>query len=44
MPKGDKLRLLLDHCLRHEQMDVLLGAVRQVNPAQYRKYAGQLNG
>jgi hypothetical protein len=42
MGKGDKIQRLLEHCLRHGQMDELLARVQQRNPAQYRRFAERL--
>jgi hypothetical protein len=42
MSKSDKVLRLLDYCIRREQVEVLLVAVQQANPAQYRRFEGQL--
>ena len=42
MSKRDKIQRLMDHCLRHAQMDDLLAQVRQRNPNQYARYEAQL--
>ena len=39
MSKGDKILLLLDYCVRREQMEALLAAVQKANPVQYRRCA-----
>ena len=42
MSKKQKIQLLLDYCIRHEQVEELLAAVRKANPAQYDKRASGL--
>ena len=42
MTKPQMVQLLLDYCIRHEQVEVLLAAVQKANPAQYRRFEGQL--
>jgi hypothetical protein len=42
MSKGQKIQRLLDYCLRREQVEDLLAAVRETNPAQYRRYESSL--
>jgi hypothetical protein len=44
MSKGQKIQRLLDYCLRREQVDDLLAAVREANPVQYRRYEEKLQG
>jgi len=42
MSKGEKIRRLLDYCVRREQVETLLAQVRQGNPAQYARFEEQL--
>ena len=42
MSKGDKILRLLDHCIRHEQIEALLAAVQRANPTQYERFEDQL--
>ena len=42
MSKGDKIQRLLDHCVRHAQVEKLLDVVRERNPAQYGRFAPRL--
>jgi hypothetical protein len=42
MSKRDKIQRLLDHCLRHAQVESMLAQVRQRNPVQYARFARQL--
>jgi hypothetical protein len=44
MSKGQKIQRLLDYCLRREQVEDLLAAVREANPAQYRRFEERLKG
>ena len=44
MSKGQKIQQLLDHCIRREQIPALLAEVQARNPAQYRRFAGQVGG
>jgi|GEM_PF-1192799 len=42
MSKTDKVLRLLDYCIRREQVEALLAAVRKANPAQFAKRATEL--
>lgn len=42
MSKRDKIRRLLDYCVRQEQVETLLAEVRQCNPAQYARFEKRL--
>ena len=42
MTKPQMIQLLLEYCIRNEQVAALLAAVQKANPAQYRRYEGQL--
>ena len=42
MGKSAKVQRLLEHCLRYEEVETLLGLVRERNPAQYARFSGQL--
>ncbi len=44
MSKGDKILRLLDYCVRREQVEPLLAAVRKANPKKYQQVEGQLKG
>ncbi len=44
MSKAQKVQRLLDYCVRQEQVDDLLAAVRKANPKQYEQFEGQLTG
>ena len=41
MSRGDKIQRLLAYCLRQGQVERLLDQVRQRNPAQYARFAGE---
>lgn len=42
MSKYRKIHLLLEHCVRQQQMNELLRHVREQNPVQYRRHQGRL--
>jgi len=42
MTKPQMVQLLLEYCIRYEQVEALLAAVQRANPAQYRQYEDQL--
>jgi len=42
MSKADKIQRLIEHCARRGQMAELLSKVRELNSAQYNRYAGRL--
>jgi hypothetical protein len=42
MSKGQKIQRVLDYCIRYEQVEGLLAAVRKANPTQYDKRAAGL--
>ena len=42
MSKGQKIQQLLDFCLRHEQLSVLVAEIQTRNPAQFKRYEGRL--
>jgi len=42
MSKGQKTQRLLDYCERHDQLETLLGQVKERNPAQYARFAPAL--
>lgn len=42
MSKSQKIQFLLDHCVRHEQLDELVQRVKERNPAQYARFASRL--
>ena len=42
MSKGQKIQLLLEHCVRHGRLDDLVRLVQEMNPAQYRHFAERL--
>jgi hypothetical protein len=42
MTKSAKIQRLLDHCERHDQMEVLLERVRERNPRKYASFAHRL--
>jgi hypothetical protein len=42
MSKRDKTQRLLEHCLRHDQVELLLAQVRGRNPVQHARFAPQL--
>ena len=42
MSKSDKIQRLIEYCARQGQMAALLSKVRELNPAQYNRYADQL--
>jgi hypothetical protein len=44
MSKGQKIQRLLDYCIRQEEVDDLLAAVRKANPKQYQRFEGELRG
>jgi len=39
MSKGQMVQRLLDHCVRHDQLETLLACVQERNPQQYAKHA-----
>jgi hypothetical protein len=42
MSKGDKIRRMVDRCVRNLQMETLLAEVKRRNPNQYARYASRL--
>jgi hypothetical protein len=42
MGKGQKIQMLLDYCVRQQQLDELVRRVREKNPAQYVRFEGRL--
>ncbi len=42
MSKSQKIQLLLDYCIRHDKLDMLLNLIREHNPTQYARYAPRL--
>jgi hypothetical protein len=44
MGKGQKVQRLLDYCVRQEQVERLLAAVRKANPEKYQRFGEQLAG
>jgi outer membrane protein assembly factor BamB len=42
MSKGQKIQLLLDHCMRHNRMTELLDSVKRRNPAQHGRFQDRL--
>ncbi len=42
MSKRQKIQLLLAHCVRRDRLDDLVRLVKEMNPAQYRRFAGRL--
>jgi hypothetical protein len=44
MGKRAKVQRLLEYCVRQDEVDVLLGLVRERNPAQYARFSHQLRG
>lgn len=42
MTKGQKIQLLLDHCVRQQELENLLERVKERNPAQYARFASRL--
>lgn len=42
MAKGQKIQLLLDHCVRHGRLDELVQRVKERNPAQYARFEDRL--
>ena len=42
MTKPKKILVLIDYCHRHNQFELLIEAVKRLNPAQYAKYGARL--
>jgi hypothetical protein len=42
MGKGQKIQLLLGHCVRQQNLGKLVQRVKERNPAQYSRFAGRL--
>jgi hypothetical protein len=42
MTKGQKVQLLLDHCVRHHQVERLLARLEEHNPGMYTRFKGRL--
>lgn len=42
MGKRDKIHRLLEYCVNHAQVEVLLAFIRERNPNQYARFEGQL--
>jgi hypothetical protein len=42
MGKGQKIQLLLDHCVRQQQVGELVQRVKERNAAQYSRFEGRL--
>jgi hypothetical protein len=42
MTKNRKVRILLEHCFRHNQVEELMGLIQEHNPTQYSRFEEQL--
>ena len=42
MGKSTKVQRLLEYCIIHDEVETLLGLVREHNPAQYARFGGRL--
>lgn len=41
MSRTDKIQRLIEHCERHEQLELLLNHIQRLTPSQYAKYVEQ---
>ena len=42
LTRGRKIQILLDYCLRHNQVEPLLQQLERLNPTQFRQHQSQL--